>query len=52
MKMKVHYSPEAGKDLTSVWKGVYDVSKSFDIAEQYTDDLMDIIDKKRYPPQL
>lgn len=46
MKFRIHYSPAAGNDLTSVWKGVFAASKSFDTADQYTDELMDKISEK------
>ena len=46
MIFRVHYSPAARSDLTSVWKGVFAASKSFDTADKYTDELMDKIGKK------
>ena len=46
MKFRIHYSPAARSDLTSVWKGFFAASKSFDTAEKYTDELMDKIGKK------
>ena len=39
MTYLLRYTPEAIRDMDSVWDGVYEASKSFDIADRYVDDL-------------
>ena len=47
MKLSILYSSDAKKDLTSVWKGVLAASASFELADEYLDEFMDMIDRKR-----
>lgn len=46
----IRYSPEAVKDLDTVWDDVYEASKNYDIADKYVDDLMNqILEKEMFP---
>lgn len=50
MKYKVQYSKAAIRDLDRVWNEVFETSKSYDITEEYIDDLMDKVEAKAdYP---
>ena len=46
MKYKVQYSKAAIRDLDRVWNEVFETSKSYDITEEYIDDLMDKVEAK------
>lgn len=50
MKYSIRYTPEAVRDMDAVWDGVYEASKSFDIADRYVDEFADrIAEKKLFP---
>lgn len=50
MMYVLRYTPEAVRDMDDVWDGVYEASKSYDIADDYVNDFIDrIAEKKRYP---
>ncbi len=47
---KIKFSPLAMRDMDTVWDGVYEASKSFDIADEYVSEFTDkIVKKKDYP---
>lgn len=50
MSIELRYTPEARKDLTDIWMGVWYASRDFDIADQYVNDLQDTIEKKKLFP--
>lgn len=50
MIFSVRYTPEAVRDLDSVWDGVVEASKSYDIADRYVAGLRGAIAKKRQFP--
>ena len=46
----VRYTPEAVRDMDSVWDGVYEASKSRDTADKYVNEFAEAIaKKKRFP---
>ena len=47
MTYLLRYTPEATRDIESVWDGVYEASKSFDIADKYVDEFADKIAEKK-----
>lgn len=50
MIYSLRYTPEAMRDMDGVWDGVYEASKSYDIADDYVSEFADRIEeKKRYP---
>ena len=50
MTYLLHYTPEAIRDMDSVWDGVYEASKSFDVADRYVSAFADkISEKKQFP---
>ncbi len=50
MKYMVQYSKSAIRDLERVWTEVLEVSKSYEIAAKYIEDLMDKVESKvNYP---
>lgn len=42
----LRYTPQAMRDMDSVWDEVYQASKSYDIADKYIKDFIDMITKK------
>lgn len=50
MKKELRYTPEARKDLATVWMGVWAASKDFDTADRYINDLQDTIGKRKQFP--
>ena len=42
----LRYTPQAMRDMDSVWDEVYQASKSYDIADKYIKDFIDTITKK------
>ena len=46
MSHKLRYSPEALDDLDRIWSEVWEVSRDFDTADKYIDDLRDKVRKK------
>lgn len=51
MTYKIHYSPEAAKDMEEVWDGVWEASRDYDTSDRYVDDFMDEIAKKAKAPK-
>lgn len=50
MSYSVRYTPEAMRDMDAVWDGVYEASKSYDIADRYVEEFADTIAvKKTFP---
>ncbi len=50
MTYLLRYTPEAMRDMDSVWDGVYEASKSFHIADRYVDVFAEVIaNKKQFP---
>ncbi len=50
MSYSVRYTPEAMRDMDAVWDDVYEVSKSYDIADRYVEEFVDAIAvKKTFP---
>ena len=50
MTYLLRYTPQAVQDMNSVWDGVYEASKSHDIAYKYIKEFSDTIaDKKQFP---
>ena len=47
MNYSVRYTPEAMRDMDTVWDGVYEVSKSYDIADWYVEEFADTIAAKK-----
>lgn len=46
----LRYSSETMRDMENVWDSVYEVSKSFDIADKYVDEFAKTIaEKKQFP---
>lgn len=46
----LRYTPEAMRDMDGVWNGVYEASKSFDIADRYVEEFVNAIaEKKQFP---
>ena len=46
----LRYSSETMGDMENVWDSVYEVSKSFDIADKYVDEFAKTIaEKKQFP---
>ena len=46
----LRYTPQAMRDMDSVWEDVYDASQSCDIADKYIKDFAEmIVGKKRFP---
>ena len=43
----LRYTPQAMRDMDSVWDEVYQASKSYDIADKYIKDFIDTITKKK-----
>lgn len=50
MKYSTRYTPETVRDMDAAWDGVYEASKSFDIADRYADEFADRIAEKRLFP--
>ena len=50
MNYSVRYTPEAMRDMDTVWDGVYEVSKSYDIADWYVEEFADTIATKKIFP--
>ena len=46
----LRYTPQAMRDMDSVWDEVYQASKSYDIADKYIKDFIDTITKKKQFP--
>ena len=46
MNAPIRYTPQAMRDMDAVWDGVYEVSKSHDIADRYVADFADEIAAK------
>ena len=46
----IRYTPQAMRDMDAVWDGVYEASKSDDIADRYVDAFADEIAAKRLFP--
>lgn len=51
MKYEIKYSKDAIRDLDRAWSEVLKVSKSYDIATKYIDDLMDKVAAKADQPK-
>ena len=50
MTYKIHYTPEALRDMDAVWDGVWEASGSYDLADQYVHEFADAIaGKKEFP---
>ncbi|MDO4940039.1 MAG: type II toxin-antitoxin system RelE/ParE family toxin [Lachnospiraceae bacterium] len=50
MMYSLRYTPEAMRDMDAVWDGVYEASKSVDIADKYVNEFADTIsEKKQFP---
>jgi plasmid stabilization system protein ParE len=50
MKCLIRYTPEALRDMDAVWDGVYEASKSYDVADHYVSEFADVIsEKKEFP---
>ena len=43
----LRYTLQAMRDMDSVWDEVYQASKSYDIADKYIKDFIDMITKKK-----
>ena len=43
----LRYTPQAMRDMDSVWDEVYQASKSYDIADKYIKDFIDTITEKK-----
>ena len=50
MKYALSFHPESLRDLDSLFEGVYEASKSIEIATRYLNDLLDELNKKAYFP--
>ncbi len=50
MSYSVRYTPEAMRDMDAVWDGVYEASKSYDIADRYVEEFADTIAAKKLSP--
>ena len=50
MTYSIRYTPEAVRDMDAVWDGVYEASKSFDIADRYVIEFADAIAEKKLFP--
>lgn len=50
MNYTIRYTPEAMRDMENVWDGVYEASKSYDIADQYVEEFADTIASKKIFP--
>lgn len=46
----IRYTPEAVRDMDAVWDGVYEASKSVDIADLYVIEFADAIAEKKLFP--
>lgn len=51
MKYKIHYTPEAQRDMDAVWDGVWEASLDYDTADKYVDDFVDAIVLKQKSPK-
>ena len=51
MTYRLQYSPEAEKDMEDIWDSVWNVSKDFDTADNYVDDLHQKISEKKKAPK-
>lgn len=51
MSYTLRYSPAAMQDMEAVWDGVFEASKSYEIADRYVNDFADEIATKRAFPQ-
>jgi len=51
MSYTLRYSPAAMQDMEAVWDGVFEASKSYEIADSYVNDFADEIATKRAFPQ-
>lgn len=47
----VRYTPQSVLDINSVWEGVYEVSKEYEIADQYVAELLEVIKQKKEFPK-
>lgn len=50
MIYSLRYTPEAMRDMDDVWDGVYEASKSYDIADNYVSEFADKIEEKKQFP--
>ncbi len=50
MNYSVRYAPEAMRDMNAVWDGVYEASRSYDIADRYVEEFADTIAAKKTFP--
>ncbi len=50
MSYSVRYTPEAMHDMAAIWDGVYEASKSYDIADRYVEEFADTIAAKKTFP--
>ena len=51
MSYIVRYSPAAMRDMEELWDGVFEVSRSFEIADRYVQEFTDEIAAKKDFPQ-
>ncbi len=51
MASKLRYSPQALADLDKVWDDVWKVSKDYDTADKYADELAYELSKKKKAPK-
>ncbi len=50
MSYSIRYTPESQRDIEGIWDGVFEVSKDYDTADRYIDELMDTVaGKKAFP---
>ena len=45
----LRYTPQAMRDMNSVWDEVYQASKNYDVADKYIKDFIDAITPKQFP---
>ena len=50
MNYSIRYTSQAMRDMDTVWDGVYEVSKEYDIADRYVEEFADAIAEKRCFP--
>jgi plasmid stabilization system protein ParE len=50
MQYLIRYTPEAMRDMDAVWNGVYEASKSYEIADRYVNEFIAAISNKREFP--
>ena len=51
MTYKIRYTPQAQKDLDTIWDDVQTASMDYDIADKYVDDLLNDIAKRKKSPK-